>query len=192
MKRPRSSVVPAASSIIVNSNSNSTTSIGIGTDSSSDTPLKKRSDLGVRISEKEHTVIGTSDTTADETSVMWYVQQELDVFRKQARDYVLGRSTNTDSETRGYERYNVVRSKQKAMTRKVTLLACSQKALSPEDVAVVIGKATQWAVKDAFRAACSDYCAAYLPEMASATDRCDKRSLEQTEQERNVRQRTVC
>jgi Pyruvate/2-oxoacid:ferredoxin oxidoreductase delta subunit len=176
MKRPRSAIV-------------STSSIKTTDDCSADTPsIKKRSD-SVFFSDNIRT-IGTSDTTPEHVSDMWYVHKELEVFRKQARDHILGKST--DNETRGYERYNAIRSKQKALTRKVTLLACSQKGLSPEDVAIIVRKSSLWAVKDAFRAGCNDFCAVYCPEMALLMKKSNKRSVEAQEEQRNVRQRTIC
>jgi hypothetical protein len=154
--------------------------------------MMSNSDRSVQFSETTDT-IGQSDTRQEDIPTMWYGQKELEMFKKQARDHVLGRSTNTDKETRGYERYNVAIAKKKALTRKVTLLACSQKALSPEDVALIVQRSTRWAVNDAFRAGCRDFCQVYHPEMIEACSMIGKRSCHHDthQSERNVRRRTA-
>jgi hypothetical protein len=50
------------------------------------------------------------------------------------------------------------------MTRKVTLLACSQKGLTHDDIAQIITRSSSWAVKDAFLTGFQDYCTVYCPE----------------------------
>ena len=111
-------------------------------------------------------IIGRSNTYQDDIERSWYLNDELAVFKLQARDHALGRGHKwVDQETRGYERYNAARSSKKTMTRKVTLLACSQKGLSQDDVAKIITRSSSWAVKDAFLMGFQDYCEVYCPQM---------------------------
>jgi hypothetical protein len=138
--------------------------------------------------------MGESNTTEDAVPKIWYGRKELEIFKNQVRDYVLGRSSEVDMEKRGYERYNVVTARKKAMTRKVTLLACSQKCLSPDDVAVIVHRSTKWAVIDAFRIGCQDFCQVYHPELVDACSMIGKRSRnidDEGTQERSSRRRTV-
>jgi hypothetical protein len=138
--------------------------------------------------------MGKSDTAEEDVPIMWYGHKELEYFKKQARDHVLGRSSGVDTEIRGYERYNVVTAKKKAITRQVTLLACSQKGLSQEDVAVIVHRSTKWAVKDAFRTGCQDYCQVYHPELVDVCSMVGKRSRDRNDEatpKRNIRRRTV-
>ena len=179
MKRPRSAIVSADS--ILHTSLTGT--------SAADTS-NKRSDSVVKFSEDCAQTIGRSDTTSDDIPIMWYVPDELEVFRKQARDHVLGKHRSETS--RGFERFTASRSKQKSMARKVTLMATSQKGLSADDVRLVVTKASQWAVKDAFRTGCNDYCVVYCPEMMQKMQTCNKRSRVERDEQRNVRQRTVC
>ncbi|KAG7367190.1 hypothetical protein IV203_029860 [Nitzschia inconspicua] len=136
--------------------------------------------------------IERSATEQGDVQILWYGHKELEEFKKQARDFILGRSSEKDTETRGYERYNVVTAKKKAMTRKVTLLACSQKGLSSDDVAVIVHKSTRWAVSDAFRTGCQDFCQVYRPELVNACKMMGKRSRRSDEtSERSVRRRNA-
>jgi hypothetical protein len=113
-------------------------------------------------------MIGKGAANPEDFHQAWYLKNELAEFKLQARDFILGIGNRwEDQETRGFERYNAHRASQKAMTRKVTLLACSQKGLTHDDIAFIVSRSSSWAVKQAFLTACQDYCEAYCPEMVS-------------------------
>mmetsp|Transcript_20103 Transcript_20103/g.37578 ORF Transcript_20103/g.37578 Transcript_20103/m.37578 type:complete len:197 (+) Transcript_20103:88-678(+) len=140
--------------------------------------------------------IGTSDTTSiEDVQNMWYQQTELAVFKAQARNYVLGLGSGSAlQESRGYERYDVRRAQRKATTRKITLLACSQKGLTQDDVARIVTRSTSWAVKEGLRSGLEDFCEVYFPEMKASLS--EKRSRESSagdcrSENRSVRRR-VC
>jgi hypothetical protein len=138
--------------------------------------------------------MGESDTKTEDVPKTWYGPKDLERFKNQARDYVFGRSIGADTELRGYERYNVVTAKKKAMTRQVTLLACSQKGLSPDDVAAIVHRSTKWAVNDAFRTGCHDYCHVYHPELMDVCSSIGKRSRNHDDEgtpQRNIKRRIV-
>lgn len=182
-KRPRTSSL--------NTNSTRPVDIVVSEDESGPPPTKPRRSVAFS---GNICIIGKSATQQEDVTSMWFGHKELGVFKNQARDFVLGRSSET--ETRGYERYNVVTAKKKSMTRKVTLLACSQKGLSPEDVATIVHKSTRWAVNDAFRTGCQDYCVVYRPELTAACSLMGKRFRSHNidaddASKRNVRRRTA-
>lgn len=184
-KRPRTNTS-------LNSNNNTTGPVVdnvVSEDEIGPSPIKARRSVTFS---NDICIIGRSATQQEDFTTMWFGHKELEVFKNQARDFVLGRSSET--ETRGYERYNIVTAKKKSMTRKVTLLACSQKMLSPEDVATIVHKSTRWAVNDAFRTGCQDYCVVYHPELTAACSMMGKRFRSHTSNDvskRNVRRRTV-
>jgi hypothetical protein len=158
-KRPLSAVTVTATAFPSStSSSSSETKIRTTTSSSSSSTQNH-----VYFSETTN-LIGRSNTLDIEKS--WYLNNELAVFKLQARDHALGRGHRwDDQETRGYERYNATRSSKKTMTRKVTLLACSQKGLSQDDAAKIITRSSSWAVRDAFLLGFHDYCEVYCPQM---------------------------
>ena len=100
------------------------------------------------------------------SSDIWYTRRELAIFTKLARDHVLGFSHPYDNETkRGYERYDIARMQQKAMTRKVILLLTQQKVLSDEEKSIIANRSSAWAVEEAFEMGCMDFCEAYHPQL---------------------------
>jgi len=138
--------------------------------------------------------IGRSGTYQDLINDVWYNKNELAVFTNEAREYVLeglrlrGNNSNngggdeqqqraqqsaknststtiTSCEcSRGYERYDLSRVQQKALTRKVILLACSQKVainLSADEMAMIARKSSSYAVQEAFVTGFQDYCDVY-------------------------------
>eukprot|EP00536_Pseudo-nitzschia_multiseries_P009135 jgi/Psemu1/306315/fgenesh1_kg.248_\ len=109
--------------------------------------------------------------TIDNMNNVWYSKSELAEFTKQARDYVLGLNhkwgtTDPSYCTRGFERYDIARAQQKAMTRKIILLLMQQEALTDEEKSTIAHRSSAWAVEEAFVTGCRDYCEAYHPHLS--------------------------
>ena len=99
----------------------------------------------------------TTMITEDDAQCLWYQKNEISNFRKEARDYIFGAKT---SETRGYERYDIVRAKKKSLALKCTLMA-ARKGYEEDDLALISQHCTASAQKQAFVTAFNDYCEAY-------------------------------
>lgn len=135
---------------------------------SCDTVKPKRRVHFSKSSNDDITISTTEGPSYKDTSSsdIWYNRRELAIFTKLARDHVLGFSNPFDNETtRGYERYDIARMQQKAMTRKVILLLTQQKVLSDEEKSIIANKASAWAVEEAFEMGCMDFCEAYHPQL---------------------------
>jgi len=167
--------------------------------------------------------IGRSGTYQDLINDVWYNKNELAVFTNEAREYVLeglrlrGNNSNngggdeqqqraqqsaknststtiTSCEcSRGYERYDLSRVQQKALTRKVILLACSQKVainLSADEMAMIARKSSSYAVQEAFVTGFQDYCDVYhdLQQEANTNTNCTSKSIvvQSKQQQQNI------
>lgn len=129
-----------------------------------DDPLKQQ--RRVRFSETPTEYKLEEETKPVSPNNIWYSKRELAAFTKQAQNFVLKFGhLSTDETTRGYERYDFGRMKQKAMTRKVILLLTKQYVLSDEEKALIAQKSSCWAVEEAFVQGCMDYCDAYHPTL---------------------------
>ena len=165
--------------------------------------------------------IGRSGTYQDLINDVWYNKNELAVFTNEAREYVLEglrlrgnnsnsnngggdeqqqRAKNSTSTTitscecsRGYERYDLSRVQQKALTRKVILLACSQKVainLSADEMAMIARKSSSYAVQEAFVTGFQDYCDVYhdLQQEANTNTNTTSKSIvvQSKQQQQNI------
>jgi len=112
----------------------------------------------------------------------WYSRRELAVFTNEVRNHVLGFTHESiDENTRGYERYDYLRSQQKATTRKIILLLMQQKTLSDNEKSFYAGKSSAWSVKEAFVRGCMDFCDAYHPQSSHILELEKKETVRHTE-----------
>jgi len=94
--------------------------------------------------------------------------------------------------SRGYERYDLSRVQQKALTRKVILLACSQKVainLSADEMAMIARKSSSYAVQEAFVTGFQDYCDVYhdlQQEANTNTNSTSKSIVVQSKQQQQI------
>lgn len=102
--------------------------------------------------------------TEDEWQSLWYQQEDVSIFRQEAVKYIAG---NLVGETRGLERFQWERAKEKSEARRCTLKAY-RKGIRGDKFAEVVQILTQNARSEAFVTGCNDYCEAYHPEMKDA------------------------
>ena len=101
-------------------------------------------------------------------------------------------TTRTSCEcSRGYERYDLSRVQQKALTRKVILLACSQKVainLSADEMAMIARKSSSYAVQEAFVTGFQDYCDVYHDLQQEANTNTTPKSIvvQSKQQQQNI------
>lgn len=93
--------------------------------------------------------------------------------------------------SRGYERYDLSRVQQKALTRKVILLACSQKVainLSADEMAMIARKSSSYAVQEAFVTGFQDYCDVYHDLQQEANTNTTPKSIvvQSKQQQQNI------
>jgi len=102
--------------------------------------------------------------TADEWNNLWYQNEDIGIFRKDALDYIAGKPV---AETRGLERFQSTRAKEKAEARRCTIKAY-RKGIRGDKLSAVVQIFTSNARSEAFVTGCNDYCEAYHPEMKNA------------------------
>jgi len=101
-------------------------------------------------------------------------------------------TTRTSCEcSRGYERYDLSRVQQKALTRKVILLACSHKVainLSADEMAMIARKSSSYAVQEAFVTGFQDYCDVYhdLQQVSSTNSTSKSIVVQSKQQQQNI------
>lgn len=124
---------------------------------------------------------------------LWYQKKEIDCFKFQVREYILGTEA---SETRGLERYNLKRAVKKSMARKCIVFAAS-KGFRDEELANVAKHCTVSAQNQAVLVGFKDFCDVYLPSSTDVIPRSLKRPPSSQEenndpflQQRRVRIRT--
>jgi hypothetical protein len=156
---------------------------------------RPRNRKAVRFTEDVST-ISKSSCTAEELQNMWYQRTELNRFKLDARDFILGYANENNYETRGFERYNVERAKNKSLAIQCTLTAI-KKGMKEEEVALIAQTCAEWSLDQAFKLACKDYCEVYHPDMVgllsdlpASLDLNNKRAAECPVEERRVRVRT--
>jgi hypothetical protein len=157
--------------------------------------------------------IGRSETYQDLINDVWYTKNELAVFTNEAREYVLaglrlrgnGSSSNHAGDqrqhhqqkqsrlscecSRGYERYDFSRVQQKALTRKVILLACSTKTgLSSDEMAMIARKSSSYAVQEAFVTGFQDYCDVYHLQVNNNTPKSNSTIVQLQQQQQSKQQ----
>jgi hypothetical protein len=98
-----------------------------------------------------------SSFTEDDAQSLWFQKVEILAFQLEARDYILGRPL---SETRGLERFDVDRVKNKDLALKCTLKA-SRCGFNGEDLAAIAKECASSARHQAFLTGCEDYCNVY-------------------------------
>lgn len=130
-------------------------------------PCRKRRRLESRVWFPRDEVRATSPfktITEDQLSSLWYQKADITVFRKDALNYIAGIPV---VETRGLERFQAPRDKEKAEARRCTIKAY-RKGIRGDKLAEVVQIFTANARSDAFVTGCKDYCEAYHPEMKDA------------------------
>ena len=100
----------------------------------------------------------------DELHSLWYRDGDIRIFRKDALDYIKGIPV---AETRGLERFQWTRAKDKSEARRCTLKAY-RSGIRGNKFAEVVQLLTADARSQAFVTGCNDYCEAYHPEMKDA------------------------
>jgi hypothetical protein len=123
---------------------------------------RKRPRKQVKFSIEVATSGDCSGVSQEEIQCMWYQRTDLALFKLEARDYILG--TNTKTETRGFELYNVERDMNKHLAIKCVLLA-TQKGMRDDQVAAIAHRRSEWSKNEAFKLGCQDYCVVYQPHM---------------------------
>jgi hypothetical protein len=123
---------------------------------------RKRPRKQVKFSIEVATSDDCSGVSQEEIQCMWYQRTDLALFKLEARDYILG--TNTKTETRGFERYNVERARNKHLAIKCVLLA-TQKGMHEDQVGAIAHRCSEWSKNEAFKLGCQDYCVVYQPHM---------------------------
>jgi hypothetical protein len=105
----------------------------------------------------------------EDTAGLWYTQKETLSFKeslhKLASSETKGHSINGES-TRGAERLNLQRLRNKSLTREC-ILQTHRKGDSEEHTATVARKCTLWTKEIALIQALQDYCDVYQPSMTS-------------------------
>ncbi len=135
----------------------------------------------VRFSEAQTEYKLDQETEPFSPNNIWYSKRELAAFTKEAQNFVLGYGhLFTDETTRGYERYDFGRMKQKATTRKVILLLTKQNVLSDDEKSLIAQNSSSWAVEEAFAQGCIDFCNAYHPGLTQTLQ--EHRSLSTNQQ----------
>lgn len=134
----------------------------------------------VTFSDEPHIVIGSSDTqrSLEDLSRVWYQRSEMAMIKRMVRDHVLKTLLSSsssssdccqldddDDSTRGLERYNIDRARQKSLARKITLIASATSGLTDEDVASIAQKCSSSAGEQAMWMGCIDFCTVYLPNI---------------------------
>jgi hypothetical protein len=156
---------------------------------------RKRPRKAVHFTEEAST-ISQSPWTVEELRSMWYQRRELTLFKLHARDYILGVANENNYETRGFERYDVERDRNKSLAIQCTLMAI-KKGMKEEEVALVAQTCAEWSQNQAFELACKDFCEVYHPDMVgllsdlpAPLDVTNKRAAECSGEGRRVRVRT--
>ena len=156
---------------------------------------RKRPRKAVRFTEEVY-ISSKSSCTVEELQNMWYQRTELALFKLDARDYILGVANANNYETRGFERYNVERAKNKSLAIQCTLMAV-KKGMKEEEVALIAQRCAERFRNQAFKLACKDFCEVYHPSkvgllsnLPAPLDLNNKRAAECPEGGRRVRIRT--
>mmetsp|Transcript_12970 Transcript_12970/g.30728 ORF Transcript_12970/g.30728 Transcript_12970/m.30728 type:complete len:186 (+) Transcript_12970:1088-1645(+) len=135
--------------------------------SSQPEPSRKRRRIGTRVWFPSEEVMETSPSmkiTQEEWDNLWYQNEDISIFRKDALNYIAG---NPVVETRGLERFQSTRAKEKTEARRCTIKAY-RKGIRGDKLAEVVQIFTSNARSEAFVTGCNDYCEAYHPEMKDA------------------------
>lgn len=131
-------------------------------------PSRKRRRMGNRVWFPNDEVIETAPSLTlneDEWDNLWYQKDDIRNFRQDALDYIKG--IPVDGTTRGLERFQIARHKEKSEARRCTLKAY-RKGIRGSKFAEVAQIFTAHAKSVAFVEGCNDYCEAYHPEMKDA------------------------
>lgn len=98
----------------------------------------------------------------EEVPSLWYQRTDIKLNQMEARNHILfGQQLET---TRGYERYQMDRVKNKALALKCTLLIAQQKTLSQEEIAQVAQECTAVARRQAVLTGAQDFFGAYFDQ----------------------------
>jgi hypothetical protein len=98
-----------------------------------------------------------STFTEEDAQGLWFQKDEIRTFQLEARDYILGLPL---SETRGLERFDLDRVKNKELALKCTLKA-SRCGFDGEDLAAIAKECASSAMHQAFLTGCEDFCNVY-------------------------------
>jgi hypothetical protein len=98
-----------------------------------------------------------STFTEEDAQSLWFQKDEVRTFQLEARDYILGRPL---SETRGLERFDLDRVKNKDLALKCTLKAY-RCGFDGEDLAAIAEECASSARHQAFLTGCEDFCNVY-------------------------------
>jgi hypothetical protein len=138
----------------------------------------KRPRQQVRFAQASTILAVQDEISSEEHFARWYQATDLAYFKIQAKDHITSRDNRSSSNSqgcspvddeeettsRGYERYTIERSQNKAVAVKCTLIAC-RKGLNAEAISLVARKGSEWFERCAFAQACEDYCDAYQPQL---------------------------
>lgn len=116
--------------------------------------------------------------TDDEWGNLWYQNEDITIFRKDALNYIAG---NPVSETRGLERFQSSRAQEKSEARRCTIKAY-RKGIRGDRLAEVVQIFTSNARSEAFVTGCNDFCEAYHPEMKDALIGLETKFLKQQDE----------
>eukprot|EP00980_Cylindrotheca_fusiformis_P005709 scaffold1192_cov58-Cylindrotheca_fusiformis.AAC.3 len=101
------------------------------------------------------------DLTEDEIHRLWYQDDEIRILRKDARNYIRGKEV---LESRGFERFDLDRVRNKDLARKCTLKAF-QCGFDSNDLANLASECTASARQQALLTGATDYCIAYHDDL---------------------------
>lgn len=108
-------------------------------------------------------LVSSSSTFCEEENSkhLWFQRDEIRVFQLEARDYALGRPASCE-ETRGLERFDRDRVRNKKLALKCTLKA-SKCGYTGKDLATIAQECSKTARGQAFLTGCEDFCTVYHP-----------------------------